>query len=682
LGDLSNFSASCADLATQVVKALEIELLYNRISERAFLYNFVFLTRGFFDAMVAAPDAHPHHTASELTRQLRANASLTFRLERILRGDDKREKLIADLREIAISLSVLIEVGFRTDVLFRLYGIANSNEMLHRIERWLKQPADVTSVRQFLYALMLLSDQLFARHALDILTPVIRERQRLEARNNGPRRRAQPRAQAGDVPRGLQLRDIVDIGDLLRLAAAIDEESAPELLKEFDLDRLTASCIRERNLGRHVQLLQGLHSASRSACLSLVRRVYLEARDDNSFAESLEDSDSSEQVLHLVRTLQKIAPPAAAKVVQIGVESGRERFLALLAVEANLHTASKWLRTIYSVSSTLPFGFEDEIVALMQEMFAYDMRLFSSVEAALALVDVNRPSDASRYSDHILNAGPQVRGARSLMTLIELVLRLIRVDTALGTSCLSAILEDFPPATLKDLMNAEASLVVVGYAHYLFDQHVVPSMGKYDDVLYQAGREHLARLEQVPISSSLLIARMLLGETLENWSKIASRLTPSDLVGFHPWELGLIQTVYSAVYSQDWHGLFAEEKPWEQLAVQERESIAKRRRRYFGEDVSNIRCALSLRSQFDRGLLGLSAGFVNNVMRERSASDHRSAVRLLLQQEFKLSELRKFPYYMKVLFDETIFVRSRFEWSARIVSEVHSRMFEQSDALG
>jgi hypothetical protein len=311
----------------------------------------------------------------------------------------------------------------------------------------------------------------------------------------------------------------------------------------------------------------------------------------------------------------------------------------------------------------------------MRDMRTYDERLFSSIEAALALVDVDRASEADQYVGSIMKASSQAAGLRSPMALIELVLRLMRIDQVLNQSCLEAVLEHISPATLQRLINAEDSPTVAGFIHYLLRRHVASSTTKYDQALDCTAKALLGRLGSSAVSSSSLIARMLLGEGAEKLIETTHQLEPDDIVAFHPWQLGLIEVVYSLVYQRSEPGLFVDGSPWQQVNAEQREANVAHRRRYFGEDVSSIKCALSLRSPFDLRHMGLSVGSIDRIIKERSASDHRNAVRLLLDRSFSLPGLAKYPYYLKVLFDETVFVRYRFDWSVRIMNEVHSRMF-------
>jgi hypothetical protein len=672
---LSDYAASWPSLASTVVDGLDLQALYNRISPRGFLYNFVFLTRGVLDAMPFEIAVGHEDPAEQLIKKLRENSSLVFRLEQSMNCNGRSARQTSDLREVAIAFALLTEIGIGTDLLFQLYGIPNSDNMLDRVQRWLKQGADIVGIRQFLYSMMLLSNQSFAREALDFLPQIIQNRQRAyRPRRHDLSRRTAPKDHKSP-PQGMEIRDIAEIGDLLRLAAAIDEDSAAELAQEFDLDQLAASCARDRNLGRHVTLLHGLHAASRSACLSVVRKIYEEGSEEHPLIELLESCENSEHVLQLVRTLQLVAPPLAGQVLKLSVELGRERFIALLGVEANLQTASKWLRTVYPYPTILPLDFLNEIVELMRDMRSYDDRLLSSIEATLSLIDVNRISEARLYVGNILQASPQVAGLRSLMALIELILRLMRVDQVLNQSCLEAVLEHISPAHLQRLINVDDAPIMKGFVYYLFRHHVACSTTKYDQILDRTAKELLSRFGSSAVSPSSLIARMLLGEVRETLVGTARQLEPNDLVAFHPWQLGLTETVYSLAYPGSEPELFVNRSPWQEVNVEQREANLARRRRYFGEDVSNIKCALSLRSSWDLKYMGLSSGSINKITRERSALDHRNAVRLLFDQSVPLSELAKYPYYLKVLFDETVFARHRFEWSVRIVNEVHSRMF-------
>lgn len=676
---LSDCAESWPPLASELIGGLDLQGLYGRISPRAFLYNFIFLTRGFLDGMLVEPDAKGNR-AEQLIVRLRGNAPLTYRIEQAMKCKTGTTYGRTALREIAVAFALLTDVGLTKYCLFRLYGILNSNDMLGRVRCWLSQDCDIIEIRQFIYAMMMLSDQSFAREALDALPSIVSRRQLSSMRSHRQDRhqRSIPREREY-LPQGGEINNIAEIGDLLRLAAAIDEESAAVLVQRFDLDQLAATCARDRNLGRHVALLHGLHAASRSACINVARKVYDESEDgEQGLIDLLEGCESSEQVLQLVRTLQLVAPSIASKILKITVELGRERFIALLGVEANLHVACGWLRTISQYPAVVFSGFQDKIVELMSDIRTYDDRLFSNVEAALALAGVNRASEADLYVGRIKEASRQAASLRSPMTLIELVLRLVRIDQVLNQSCLVVVLEEISPESLEQLISAEDSPVVGCFAYYLLRRFAASSTTKYDQTLDRVAKSLLDRLGSGAVSSSSLIARMLLGEVAEKLIETTHQLEPSDILGFRPWELGLMEIVYSLVYPENEQRLFVDGSPWQQVDTTQREEIMTRRRRYFGEDVSGLKCALSLRSSFDLKYMGLSATLVQRIIKGRGASDSRKAIQLLLDANFPMREFAKYPYYLKVIFDETVFVRYRFDWSTRIVNEVHSRMFVPS----
>ncbi|MGH9961909.1 MAG: hypothetical protein ACREBC_33075, partial [Pyrinomonadaceae bacterium] len=72
---------------------------------------------------------------------------------------ESRSRATIDLREIAVAFALMTGSGVALDGLFRLYGIANQAEMLNRARCWVRSASDIVGIRQFLYAMMLLSDE-------------------------------------------------------------------------------------------------------------------------------------------------------------------------------------------------------------------------------------------------------------------------------------------------------------------------------------------------------------------------------------------------------------------------------------------------------------------------------------------------------------------------------------------
>ncbi|MGH9961910.1 MAG: hypothetical protein ACREBC_33080, partial [Pyrinomonadaceae bacterium] len=282
-------------------------------------------------------------------------------------------------------------------------------------------------------------------------------------------------ARTGIVVQGMELSDIVEIGELLRLAGAIDEDAAADLVRELDLRRLANFCARDRNLGRQEELLRGLYGASRLSCLELVRQVYGGEVGDEALAVLLEENESSDNVLRLVRRLQIIAPATAARIFQLNFELGQGRFLTLLGVEADLHNASRWLRTCYGYPGIMPGQIQDDIVQIMREMLVYDERVFSAIEATVALVDAERPSDTEPFVSAIIKGAEQAAALRSPVALMGLVLRLMRVDQALNKRCVDTVLAHIRPHALYKLLSISESIVLASFTYHLFRNHISAS---------------------------------------------------------------------------------------------------------------------------------------------------------------------------------------------------------------
>jgi len=172
--------------------------------------------------------------------------------------------------------------------------------------------------------------------------------------------------------------------------------------------------------------------------------------------------------------------------------------------------------------------------------------------------------------------------------------------------------------------------------------------------------------------------RMLLNDDAEAIAASVRSLGIDGLRALRPWEMGLIETIHAIVYQANGDSVFEGMDLLDFLDEAQRSTCLRRRRRYFAADVSNIRCALSLRSSLDVKAAGLTNDGVQKIVAERRRVEHRNAVLRLLDQELPLSELAKYPYYLKVVLDETLFAPFRFDWSPRFMTDIHAVMFAAS----
>jgi hypothetical protein len=209
--------------------------------------------------------------------------------------------------------------------------------------------------------------------------------------------------------------DVAEMGELLSIAAAINEDVASELASPLSVPELVAKTAREQNLGRQAILVRGLHAASRLKCLALVEKLYGDEAHE-FLIEALDSNERVNNIVHLIINLQKIAPGAADRLLQIAIQSS-ERIITLLNMETDLTAASQWLRTTYGEAPVSIREFQAQVVHTMAGISQYEERLLNFIEGTLALIDIGRPADAAglvkRFADTDVPIRQRPRSARN-----------------------------------------------------------------------------------------------------------------------------------------------------------------------------------------------------------------------------------------------------------------------------
>jgi hypothetical protein len=679
---LTNYAAILPPLSLQLIVGLDLSSLYKRISPRAFLYNFVFLTRGVLDAKLSEPHVTPKEAIADFMDRLNEDSNVTDQLKEIMAEQRDIRSRPLDLREIALAFSQLLEAGLSMDDLLRLYGIANAKDLLARIRTWVRAAADVLGIRQLLYAMLLLPDLSYAEEGLTALMDVVRApdvgstvSETLNPVNSNARS-SKDRLSPAQEHRGREIADIAEIGDLLRLATMIDDRQAPTLLNSFG-DRLLGQFRRDRNLGRQATFLQGLNEASRAACQRLVKEAFGEGVKDNHLIEMLDENEKLENILHLIEQVEIVDAGAADRILRLGIASGQGRLLALAGVDANLQNLSRWLRCLHRHPTAAPDEFQEEVFQLMVEQRQYDERLVSAIEATMALIDVDRFDRASTFVSDVIRSAKQARSIRSAKLLIDQSLKLIRIDQAMNTSCLKAVLTELPDSNLAMALQARAEPALLGFLHWLIRNYIPELALDREKFLADARTDLSGLLGRLRVTPLTTIARILLEEPLAIAQGCIRDVNQEALVKWRPWEIGLVETVWEAVGGAPSRTLIDPADFWNDLDDQ-RCVIAEERNIYFGPDTSNIKFGLSMRSKVDNPEQGPLADTIRHRAAARLQNETQNAVRRLLDVDFPAKDLAKYPYYFKVLLADIAFVPYRFDWTERIATEVHGSIFETS----
>jgi hypothetical protein len=470
----------------------------------------------------------------------------------------------------------------------------------------------------------------------------------------------------------LESADIVEVGDLLRLAAAIDDQLALELAKAFG-GQLADHCQRDGNLGRHAALLHGLHAASRQLSRELVSALYGPDADNERLLDMIDESESIDNINGLIQQVQEIDRTTAGYLLKVALETSHDRLLALAGVDANLQSTSRWLRTMHRQPSVVPSGLQEEVVDVMLKLREYDTRLFSAVEAAAALIDAGRLQEAHVFTTDVLKFARQAGSVRSIGAFINLCLMLMRMDQVLGTSCLHAVLGQISDSEVVSLLNLRDEPIAATFFHWLARHHI-PQLIHQRELVFAQAR---ADIVLPPPDEALgLVGMILLEQSSVAIRAAVDSLSQAQMHKWRPWEIGLVEVAWLASHCESSRPLIEPQLFWSGLTTEEEDAMSAARAESFGRDATNVKFGLALQSTVDCPTHGTARARILEEAKLRLASEIQSAVRLVLDPSYLATELGIYPYYLKALLENSTFLRQRFDWTDRVAVEVHRSVFE------
>lgn len=645
----------------QVLREIDVPALYARLDQRDFLVHFTFLTRGLVQASRAGAVENDNEPVVEFIEDV-------VRIDQVIdRLRDSMQCPVAmgsapKLQEVAFAFSALLEVGVAVEDLRRLFGIDNAHSMIDRIHCWIGAYGDLGGMRLFLYAMGLLPERLFADEALDVATHALTHRKRPDEE-------------------GIRLNNLTETGDFLRIAAAIDEVRAAEFARKLDVLWIVAEARRDLNLGHHAVLIQGLQSASRSLCAEVASKIYGTEGDEDSLVSLIEENESIDNVVHLITVLRKALPDAARRLLKVAIDVGQERIQALLDFECDLTSASRWLRTSRDHPDIVTPDFLDSTVQSMLSARRYDTRLFSRIEAALALVDSGRTDDAEAFVTEVLDSADQTGAFRSPWALARLFLRVSYLDKAVdGNRCLEAVLRHITPSGLGHLLRQRDHALASSFLYYLAQRHL-PAVWAEHQLVFERARADITRTLRNSgwLSTAAILTEIFLDSDGDAIFRLLDNIPVEQIRDMRPWELGLIETIYAGLYTSG-PDPFVDKELSDGLDEAGRDEFVAGRKKYFTDDMSNSKYALALRSSLDRRLIGFAEDEVRENCSRRRSGEDVEAIKFLLNPDEGAAGLDRYPYYIRVMLDETLFTVYQFDWSEAAASEVSRAVFTAAES--
>jgi hypothetical protein len=647
---------------------------YLRSSYVKYLRQLVYLVRGFLRA------AHGKEAQQELLNKLVKDATLrrAFR-----EAWDQR----ADLSEMAVCLALLLDVPIGRGALLELLEFTNDagENFEYALDEFGKNFAGKFEEE---HSVLHVASALFGAAKLDpgladgILGGYVA---RVEAEAPPPRqaepsvRRRRSRS-APDHPRkDYKPANLVDVGRVLQIAAAINPESALRLAQRINLEEFARyEAAEEQNLGRLAVFIWGLNESSRALALDFLRRICTEER----WREQYKDNEELENVLHYAHSLRHVSRTTANEFMRFVVVNHYEDIQQSLANEVNLMTVSNWLRALSSREQSVVNDEVNSIIGSLEETAEFDTQLYHLIEATEALIECGQRKAARRFAARALSESSQLRSLRKLQNWIVLFHKALRIESKLGiANFTSDLFEEVNNLRFfTGLLSLNNQPLLDSYVVYLLRHTSVAEMPAFKALGegITGSRKvmiDMAKLEPrkaLRILLSLILAKSPLEEIHKFVAFTNEHLGPDESGAlYEPWESGLIALVFHAQFPEE-EVLLADPlkdyiPTWQQIIVQ-----------HLNEHARNLEYGLTLYLAKQVGISDEVLAEFYGAIEERAEGEVNSAVSALLRSYNLGLDLRQKPYSMWSLLKDSVLRSVYLPWESDIEDAQDSPTFTQA----
>jgi hypothetical protein len=644
---VGKFLLSCAETCSELGAWLEERLDYREllvVARAPRLRDLVILIRGFLAAAVGVRSARLKERLLDDIDTIQ-----TFKM----RWNETRT-----LSEVGFGLVALTRTPLATTEVVRLLGFLNVSEFSNDLTIRFKKTDDLLHVANGLYGVAGFNPQLARRFLIDYVDRVLKT----DERSPGvPPPVAAP--QAGMETAFGRSRNLVELGSLLHVAAAVYPAAARRLAVSLSPDILAQIAVEEGNLGRLVVFVGGLSNASRALGRAVAHRL----AEPDIWRRQYEQNDVLQNVVHYCRVLGQVSALAAARFMEFVYDHYAQEIEEWLRVEASVPVLASWLRSALRRPDAV--GKRAKIVSLLVEAAESDDYFWNLLEATEALVEMGELPQARDLAQRTLSEAGQVRGLRKLADLVVLINRAVNIGRGLEWPELVVgilrSLSDWPLA-LKFVSEhdhiVQAFLIALG--------RLEPSLaGSESGSRFLAKREFvLSRIAEEERGVSNIISLILVGVPI---GEIVDAMRAIDLGHTPAWELGLIRVLFTDLAGgstdtirQCWD---IDRVVWEGLI---KEGLCP--------DASNIEFGLTLRLAEIVCPGAVAVRAVREAQIERQDDESSAPRRWILEEAGKWRGLSGKTYYLWALLQQTFLRPMYLPWDRDVETAADSEAFEQS----
>lgn len=487
-----------------------------------------------------------------------------------------------------------------------------------------------------------------------------RDKQTKRGPANRPRSSRAPRS-----PRGYEPSNIVDIGRLFQVAAAVDLQDARQLAGLIDLEKFSVYAIDEVNLGRLTDFILGLSRVSRKLARDFLQQTCSEEIWERQYVEN----EELENVIHYARAIGHVSRTKGVEYIKLIFERHHTEICRSLENETNLMLVSNWLRILQTCGRDFANRYAADIPESLNSTAEFDTRLFHLIEATEACLESEHPEMAKQFINLAIRERGQLRSIRRLHDWLSLFHKALRIARMLDMpDCVSRLYEGVKGWHLATMLHFENNPVLVAYTYYLFNSDQLEGFEDLKKAIFalrpqilKAVRKerHILHRTLGLIFSGAHAAEVNAALNASGWGK--------------PWENGLAALLLSGSYeSEDFSFTllhYMSESELQQGLIDE-----------LNEDASNLEFGLTLYLAERMDLPNEVLEKFQDAALERAGEELVGAIRWLLQRGARGFNRKQLHHYVWLLIEETVLRSTYLGWESDIEGEMDKATFPERRA--
>lgn len=329
------------------------------------------------------------------------------------------------LDQAILGLHFLVDCQMPSETILEFLGPHSFESFKEDVRRRFKQEPSLQQKVVGLYQLSQFSDEIAEEVLRDYVATLDRQRQANKAGQPGPGSRRRARR---TFPRHDEPNDLVQLGTLLRISAAINSDLARRIATGLDLDRIVSAAKEEINLGRLAVFLSGLHASSRK-----IARCFLDEIGGSEWSSrQFEENELIVNSLHFARTASRVSQSWAKEYMSFIIERFGDSISQCLEHEANVMQVSDWLRMIADLGLGSEFRQADSVRTALIEASDYDREVRHLLEATEALFECGFQKEARHFAALAREEAYQLKGLRRLGDFLVLCQKAVLIESWLS----------------------------------------------------------------------------------------------------------------------------------------------------------------------------------------------------------------------------------------------------------